>query len=71
MISILNNTYSLLPFRFARIEDKEVLVNEVGDYLVTPNNTSQRIVERKINEDEQLYKDLIANFLFRKLQYQY
>jgi His-Xaa-Ser system radical SAM maturase HxsB len=57
-----NTTYSLLPFRFVRILDKEILVNEVGDYLVTPNGTSQRIVERKLNEDEELYKDLIVNF---------
>lgn len=57
-----NKTYSLLPFRFDRILDKEILVNEVGDYLVTPIGTSQRIVERKLNEDEELYKDLIANF---------
>lgn len=54
--------YSLLPFRFDQISEKEILVNEVGDYLITPIGTSQRIVERQINENEELYKDLVANF---------
>lgn len=54
--------YSLLPFRFDHIEDKEILVNEVGDYLIKPIGTSKRIVERKINENESLYKDLMANY---------
>lgn len=54
--------YSLLPFRFDRIKDKEILVNEIGDYLIVPNGTSQRIVDREINEDEELFKDLMSNF---------
>lgn len=61
MTDILINKYSLLPFRFSRIENQEILVNEVGDFLITPNGTSQKIIERKIN-DEELYKDLIANY---------
>lgn len=57
--------YFLLPFRFHYISDKkEVIVNEVGDFLVVPIGTTERIVTRKINaEDNQdLYSDLIANF---------
>lgn len=59
------NTYYLLPFKFHRITaEKEVLVNEIGDFLVVPAGTSALIVERKINreEHEELYGDLIANF---------
>jgi His-Xaa-Ser system radical SAM maturase HxsB len=59
--------YSLLPFKFHRIStDKEVLVNEIGDYLVVPVGTTARIVAREINpsliSDQELFADLIANF---------
>lgn len=59
--------YALLPFKFHRIsEEKEVLVNEIGDFLVTPSGTAARIVAREVNpenpSDLELYADLIANF---------
>lgn len=55
--------YYLLPFRFEKIEDNEILVNEVGDYLITPLGTAQRIAEKKIRPDEELYKDLVASWI--------
>lgn len=54
--------YYLLPFRFERLKDKEIIVNEVGDYLIIDRNTVDRIVSRKISPDEELYKDLITSF---------
>lgn len=60
-----NNQYFLLPFRFHRINsEKEIIVNEVGDYLILPTGTFEKIVRRKINKesDSELYGDLIANF---------
>ena len=54
--------YYLLPFRFERFEDEELLVNEVGDYLFCPQGTASRIVNRELTEDEELYHDLLANF---------
>jgi His-Xaa-Ser system radical SAM maturase HxsB len=60
-----NNHYYLLPFRFHRINsEKEIIVNEVGDYLILPNGTFEKIVKRQINKenDPELYGDLIANF---------
>ncbi len=57
--------YYLLPFRFHRItSDKEIIVNEVGDYLLLKNGTFERIVKRLIDKerDAELYGDLIANF---------
>ncbi|GAA3946224.1 His-Xaa-Ser system radical SAM maturase HxsB [Chitinophaga oryziterrae] len=60
-----NIPYYLLPFRFHRInETKEVIVNEVDDFLVVPVGTAAQIIERKINrrEDATLYGDLLANF---------
>jgi hypothetical protein len=55
--------YFLLPFRFHTISDyREVLVNEVGDFLLVPKGTAQKIVQRKIGRDDDLYPELIANF---------
>jgi His-Xaa-Ser system radical SAM maturase HxsB len=59
------DNYFLMPFRFHRLnEAKEVIVNEVGDHLVVPTGTTERIIKRKINRytDAELYGDLIANF---------
>ena len=50
--------YNLLPFRFERLKDKEILVNEVGDFLIVPTTTVKRIVDKEIKKDEELYKDL-------------
>lgn len=58
-------TYFLLPFRFHHLNDaKEVLVNEVGDFLVVPTGTAELIISKRINkgDHEELYADLIANF---------
>jgi His-Xaa-Ser system radical SAM maturase HxsB len=57
--------YYLLPFRFHRITDeKEIIVNEVGDYLLLSKGTFERIVKRQLDKekDAELYGDLIANF---------
>lgn len=54
--------YNLLPFRFERLNDKEILVNEVGDFLIAPTGTAQRIADKEIKKDEELYKDLIAGY---------
>ncbi|WP_158210726.1 His-Xaa-Ser system radical SAM maturase HxsB [Myroides phaeus] len=60
-----NHNYFLLPFRFHRInENKELIVNEVGDFLIIPKGTYERIVKKEISKetDNELYGDLIANF---------
>jgi His-Xaa-Ser system radical SAM maturase HxsB len=57
--------YFLMPFRFHRLNEKqEVLVNEVGDYLVVPAGTASRVILREVDKylDSDLYGDLIANF---------
>ncbi|WP_114783280.1 His-Xaa-Ser system radical SAM maturase HxsB [Botryobacter ruber] len=57
--------YFLLPFRFHRLTpEKEIIVNEVGDYLILPNGTFEKIVKRQIfkDSDEELYGDLLSNF---------
>jgi len=57
--------YYLLPFRFHRVtSEKEIIVNELGDYLILTNGTFERIVRRQISKDldADLYGDLMANF---------
>lgn len=56
-------SYYLLPFYFRRLNHKEILVNEVGDYIVAPQGTVERIVYRKIEEKEDLFHDLLANYI--------
>ncbi|MGV0948947.1 MULTISPECIES: His-Xaa-Ser system radical SAM maturase HxsB [Empedobacter] len=63
----LNDTinYHLMPFKFHRLNNgKELIVNEVGDYLVVEDGTVNKIVNRKINkvDDLDLYADLVSNF---------
>ena len=53
--------YYLLPFAFTEISDKEVLVNELGDMIISPKGTVQKIVDRTLPKDD-LYKSLVANF---------
>ena len=57
-----NNPYYLLPFYFQRLDDKEILVNEVGDYLVAPQGSARRIIHKQLIEDEALFHDLLANY---------
>jgi len=57
--------YYLLPFRFHRINvKKEVMVNEVGDFLIVPSGTVEKIVTRKLDleKESELFADLLANF---------
>ena len=58
------NNYFLLPFRFHRLnEEKEIIVNEVGDFLVLPLGTVSKIINKELNKDLdfELYGDLISN----------
>jgi His-Xaa-Ser system radical SAM maturase HxsB len=58
-------TFQLLPFRFTRLDEKELLVNEVGEYLIVPTGTVRTLLEKKIDLDSALYRDLKAKqFLF-------
>lgn len=53
--------YTLLPFNFITISNHEVLINELGDFIITPVGTAQSIVNHSIS-DEELFKSLVANF---------
>lgn len=53
--------YYLLPFRFNVIGEQELLTNDLGDYLMLPRGSVQRIVNRELTPNETLYKDLVAS----------
>src|SRR5215472_931680 len=56
---------SLLPFRFMRLGDQELLVNEAGEYLFAPTGTAKSLVENTITPNSELYFDLKAkHFLY-------
>jgi His-Xaa-Ser system radical SAM maturase HxsB len=57
--------YFLLPFRFHHLNgDKDIIVNEFGDFLIVPLGTIERIITKRISKynDAELYGDLVANF---------
>lgn len=56
---------SLLPFRFTRINGKELLVNEAGEFLFAPSGTTETLASGTIDPRSELYKDLKAkHFVF-------
>jgi His-Xaa-Ser system radical SAM maturase HxsB len=58
--------YYLLPFKFLRLENStELIVNEVGDYLIFKSGTVEKIINKELNKniDFDLYGDLISNFI--------
>lgn len=58
----MKNRYCLLPFQFEKIGEQELLVNELGDFIFAPIGTVERIINRQLNKQEDIYKDLIVNF---------
>lgn len=58
--------YDLLPFRFMRIgPDRELLVNEVGEFLMAPRGTVQSLVQRTLDVESAMYADLRARHFLR------
>jgi uncharacterized protein len=60
------SSYRLLPFRFLALDsEREILVNEAGEYLAVPRGTARRIVKRDLEPQSDLYLRLRAGqFLF-------
>ena len=52
--------FFLLPFRFTRFNDQELLVNEAGEFLLAPKGTARGLVDGTIDTTSALYKDLKA-----------
>ncbi len=52
--------FDLLPFRFTRLNDRELIVNEAGEYILAPSGTVQQLVSGQLDARSVLYKDLKA-----------
>ncbi len=53
--------YSPLPFRFHRLSaERELLVNEAGEYLIAPTGTAADLVHKRLLPRTDLYRDLKA-----------
>ena len=53
-------TFRLLPFRFTRLNGKELLVNEAGEFLFAPSGTVQGLANEQLNTNTELFQDLKA-----------
>jgi len=53
-------TFHLLPFRFTRLNGKELLVNEAGEFLFAPSGTVQGLVNEQLDANSELFQDLKA-----------
>src|SRR5579863_8021667 len=59
------STIHLLPFKFTRLNGKELLVNEAGEFLFAPTGTVQLLTDSTIDTASELYADLKAkHFLY-------
>jgi His-Xaa-Ser system radical SAM maturase HxsB len=62
----MNNRYHLLPFNFSNFNEDEILINQFGDFIIEEKGTAKSIVEKKLDIDSSLYKDLVAKFFITK-----
>ena len=54
--------YFLLPFKFHRLKSgNEVLVNEVGDFLIAENGSANRIIRREIDKIKEFLSNKYTN----------
>jgi len=54
--------YYLLPFNFIVIDNQDVLINELGDLLVTPQGTAESLITHRLEERTDIYKSLVSNY---------
>src|SRR5262245_58707586 len=53
--------YRLAPFRFLRLEnDRELLVNEVGEFVISPTGTAHTLIRKQLAPGSDLYTTLKA-----------
>ena len=52
--------YRFLPFQFMRLEGQVLLVNQGGDYLIVSGRDFERLVDWRLDQNEQIFLDLKA-----------
>jgi His-Xaa-Ser system radical SAM maturase HxsB len=59
--STTQSEYRLLPFRFLKLDaSNELLVNEVGEFVISPLGTAQSLVRKRLTRGSDLYSTLKA-----------
>ncbi|MDO8240998.1 MAG: His-Xaa-Ser system radical SAM maturase HxsB [Candidatus Moranbacteria bacterium] len=54
----MSQSYRFLPFRFERVADRVLLVNDVGDFHFLPESSFDALIGRKISPESSEYLDL-------------
>ena len=55
----MNNTYTILPFRFARFNEEEYLLsNDVGEYIFLKNDDFHKFVNGELDPTSDLFYDI-------------
>lgn len=55
----MNNTYTILPFRFARFNEEEYLLsNDVGEYIFLKNDEFHKFVNGELDPTSDLFYDI-------------
>src|SRR5437870_5562511 len=59
-------TYQLLPFRFITLDsERELLVNEAGEYLIAARGTARALASRTVDTTSDLYRRLrVRHFVY-------
>ena len=57
--------YELLPFRFIRLDDRMVVVNEVGEYELLQQNEFDQFVRHSLSPTSDVYRNLKAKHFLR------
>lgn len=55
-----NAPYTLLPFRFDRLDGQVLLVNDVGQYCFLPEDTFSRLVDGTLEQNSEYFDDLLS-----------
>jgi His-Xaa-Ser system radical SAM maturase HxsB len=59
--STLQSGYRLLPFRFVKLgQEKELLVNEAGEFVIAPDGTAQTLIRKQLARGSDLYSTFRA-----------
>lgn len=54
-----NSSYTLLPFRFCRFnEDQVLLTNDVGEYIFVGNDTFDSLIQGKLDPQSEVFFDI-------------
>lgn len=52
--------YNLLPFNFKKLDDKHLLINQSGEFLILSEKEFAELTENKLNNSSEIYKTLKA-----------